>query len=186
VKQSISGGWYLAFFVIGILLGLLALQLLDKRDPLALLFPSTPQQDKGEQQPASHTKKTVAPPSQASTFARRSTPASPTNAVATEQLAPPPPPRPAPIHEPLVCDQKVAREVRDKAREIAEITDYGDHLSVRLRDEWRYYADSVRHSFVQKFADSDACLNGRSRTIEFFYQGKHYAISNPDSGISYD
>lgn len=178
MKQSISAGWIVAFFVIGILLGLLALQLLEARDPLAWLFPA---------------RETTTPASSPAVAARRNEPPSPAVASApptrreTSPVPPPAaeitPPLPERIAEPLVCDRRAAARVREKAREVAEIFSEGERLTVKLRDEWSYYSDGVRRSFVGQFTDSDTCLNGRPRPIEFYYQGDLFATALPEQGL---
>lgn len=179
MKQSISAGWIVAFFVIGILLGLLALQLLETRDPLAWLFPA---------------RETTTPASPPAVTSRRNEPP-PARAVAsaprvrgeTSPVPPPaaetPPPPPERIAEPLVCDRRAAARVREKAREVAEIFSEGERLTVKLRDEWSYYSDGVRRSFVKQFTDSDTCLNGHARPIEFYYQGNLFASALPEQGL---
>lgn len=88
--------------------------------------------------------------------------------------------------EPLICDQEMAKKIRAKAREIAEISEAPGVLSVRLRKQWAYYSPGIRESFLQAFAESDACLQGHSREIRFFYQGEQIAISRALKGLQLD
>ena len=74
--------------------------------------------------------------------------------------------------ETFICDKASAEAIRNKAREIAEISETaGGTLNVRLREQWSYYTPGIRMSFLQAFAESDTCLLGHSRTIHFYYKG---------------
>jgi hypothetical protein len=103
----------------------------------------------------------------------------------------PAPPKPVPqaadrSTEPLLCDQEMATKIRSKAREIAEISEASGVLNVRLRKQWAYYSPGIRESFLQAFAESDACLQGHSREIRFFYQGEQIAVSRALEGLELD
>jgi hypothetical protein len=86
--------------------------------------------------------------------------------------------------ETFLCDTASAEKIRNKARSIAEISETADGvLHVRLRQEWAYYTPGIRKSFLQTFAESDACILGHSRTIHFYYNGEEIAISRPAKGL---
>lgn len=193
-SEKISAAWYIAFFLVGILLGLL---LLRTYDVAALIRSWGAEPGSAAEHSASAGKEQVkaAKPVTAVTPSPRKKPIADAEPEPSSPVAPatadaaatePPPAEVAPVPEPFVCNQKRASAIRDKAREMAEIVTYSDHLAVRLRGEWAYYSDSVRRSFITKFADSDACLNGRSRQIRFFYQGKLYATADPEKGVAFE
>ncbi|MCW9088502.1 MAG: zinc ribbon domain-containing protein [Gammaproteobacteria bacterium] len=79
----------------------------------------------------------------------------------------------------LVCNREMARKIRAKALEIAEISESDGVLNVRMRQQWAYYTPGIRRSFLEAFAESDACLEGGSRRIHFFYGGEMFARSIP-------
>lgn len=86
---------------------------------------------------------------------------------------------PADTDETLVCNREMARKIRAKALEIAEISESDGVLNVRMRQQWAYYTPGIRRSFLEAFAESDACLEGGSRRIHFFYDGEMFARSIP-------
>lgn len=83
----------------------------------------------------------------------------------------------------LDCDPEMAQRIRAKALEIAELQEAPGVLHVRLRKQWEYYTPGIRRSFLQAFAESDVCLEGRARLINFYYQGELIAVSRPPSGL---
>lgn len=198
-SEKISSGWYIAFFLVGILLGLLVIRHSDVEDALLSVLDSqddnTQQlnvsnnsvEDREKDQGATSTNRTVSKPKSkvAKEPAATELHAQPTPQPLTEpEIIPALPP--APEHEPIACNKKKAEAIRDKARELAEIVSYDNHLVVKLGKEWAYYSDSVKRSFVVKFIDSDTCLNGKSRAIEFSYQGKLYASADPERGVMFE
>lgn len=86
--------------------------------------------------------------------------------------------------ETFLCDTDSAEKIRNKARSIAEIGESADGaLHVRLREQWAYYTPGIRKSFLQAFAESDTCILGHSRIIHFYYDGEEIAISRPARGL---
>lgn len=83
----------------------------------------------------------------------------------------------------LVCNPEAAQKILAKAREIAEIHQADGVLNVRLRRQWAYYTPGIRRSFLQAFAESDACVEGGTRPIHFYYEGVKVAVSEPSQGL---
>lgn len=91
---------------------------------------------------------------------------------------------PAATAAPVICNSEKAERVRRKALEIAELSESEGILQVRLRQPWAYYTPGIRQSFLEAFAESDACLAGHSREIQFYYRGKMIAIARVPEGLS--
>lgn len=159
-----------AFFVIGALLGLLfigtdAYRQLGEQMHAYLEQPATTSSD--DKQAA-----TIAKAEPAVTGASSVTNKTKDSSVSTAKT------------ETFLCNTASAEKVRNKARSIAEISETADGvLHVRLRQEWAYYTPGIRKSFLQAFAESDACILGHSRTIHFYYNGEEIAISKPAKGL---
>lgn len=85
--------------------------------------------------------------------------------------------------EMLVCNPEVAQKILAKAGEIAVIQQVDGILNVRLRQQWAYYTPGIRRSFLEAFAESDACIEGGTRPIHFYYGGEKIAVSEPPQGL---
>lgn len=87
------------------------------------------------------------------------------------------------VTEPVICDQAKALAVRKKAQEIAVIVEQGKVLNVTLGKEWAYYTPGIRRSFVERFAASDTCLHGGARQIRFYFRGEQVASTDAHGAI---
>lgn len=154
VRRSYRELWILLFFAIGVGLGLLLL------DRWRVTLPASPEgaESMGEEAPAAAAK-TPSPPA-----VRRA--------------------KEGPEYEPYYCDRAQAQAVREKAREIAEITVRSEEVTLHLGEEWAYYSEGLKASFVTKFTDSDTCLNGHPRQITFYYRGALVARVESEGGIT--
>lgn len=165
MKQPIPKSLILSFFLIGIILGLLFID-------TPLIQPAPPpvaEQGTPAPKPAKAAPKPLKRPVQERLSRGIAK-------VLPEKTA-------APVVEPLICDREWAQQVRLRAREIAEIIEQGNELSVRLGREWAFYASGHRIGFVQAFSDSDSCLAGRPRLIRFYFEGQEVAVADPVTGI---
>jgi hypothetical protein len=151
--------WVLAFFVMGMLMGLLLLLLQQQGEPsswLAFDWPGNVVVGEIAQKVGQTTK-------------------------------PKPEPRPEPVNsskvEPMRCDRAAARAVRDKARELATISEKGDALQLRLGGEWEYYLPGHRRGFIEAFAEADRCLQGNGRVIRFIFRGEEVAAVNAEGAV---
>ncbi len=86
-------------------------------------------------------------------------------------------------YEPMRCDHEAAEAIREKARNLAAFRDQGDKLTLTLGPAWGYYSEGLRRSFVEAFFESDGCLRGELRRIEFHYRGKLVAEADPDNWV---
>lgn len=186
MKEPVSFKWVVAFFFIGAVLGLLVLQVMKGRTSV-VTEPVASWSAPPVEVPASGVeKRPTSAPRVSVSRAPQVVPADVAERKAQDFVVPPTETQAVTTTvEPMRCNQEIAFKVREKALETTEIVNEGTLLKVRLRGEWDYYSDSVRRSFMVKFADSDACLNGQSRPIDFYYQGKLYAHADPDKGIEF-
>ena len=157
-----------AFFIIGALLGLLFVEselYHDLRDRVGVRSAAVPSAKVEERAGRSGGRQEqIAPAAQSAT---------------APVIAPPGEQDP----ELLVCNPEAAQKIIAKAREIAEIDTADGVVNVRLRRQWAYYTPGIRRSFLEAFAESDACLEGGSRPIHFYYDGVKIAVSTPPQGL---
>ncbi len=156
--------WVLAFFVMGVLMGLLLLVLMQGND-------HSPPPKTTQSRPEPATAPVVAKIREMVT--PRAEPTSENSSAAVE---------PAKI-KPIRCDRMEARKVYVKARELATIIDQGERLQLRMNDAWEYYSEGHRRGFVDAFADADRCLQGKLRPIRFSYRGVEVASVSADGAV---
>lgn len=176
VGPVVSRLWVLAFFVMGVVIGLLILVLQqggpgsiassESEAPVTLSEPATkkvPARVKAKPKIKAASRKSPAP-------------------VPHSEVEATPPPAEA-VVEPIECDRAEARAVRDKARTLALISNKGDELILQLNENWAYYSAGLRRSFVATFADADRCLSGRARTMRFYFRGEEVAVVTKSGAI---
>lgn len=83
----------------------------------------------------------------------------------------------------MACDTQASTRLQMMLSEMSTIRREGDKLHVYWRDDWKIASRTVKEQFVRGFADSDACLNARSRDITFYYRNKVVARATPGGGI---
>jgi hypothetical protein len=84
---------------------------------------------------------------------------------------------------PMRCDRKAARQVQEKARELATLSVQGGGLLLQLGAGWEYYSPGVRRSFVETFAAADHCLLGDGRPIRFTFRGDEVAEVTAEGAV---
>lgn len=166
-----------AFFIIGVLLGLLFIDSAYYGEMRRVVYAFVEAEDEPSETPS---RQEASPRRQASA---RVVPESGSEAGVSAEGGGAQGKAPETLTEALLCDMEVARRVRLKAREIAEISESEGVLRVRLRRQWAYYSPGVRRSFFTAFAESDACLQGRTREIHFYYNGEKIAVSRAPGGL---
>lgn len=172
LRSPLSRAWVFAFFVMGIVIGLLLLVLQQGGDPLALL--------EGASQPQPVAPVLSKPAVHSSAQVSRGGTVTPTPAARTPSDAPSlpgnvPAAPPETTTEPMACDRRAAQAVRDKARSLALISEQADVLLLHLGSDWVYYSPGHRRGFINAFAEADRCLAGHLRPIRFFFRGEEVA-----------
>lgn len=83
----------------------------------------------------------------------------------------------------LACDSASAKKVQGMLHEMAVWQEKGGVVTFKWGSDWDHAAPHERLGLVRAFADSDACLMGRAREINFYRFGKLVAQASPTSGI---
>ena len=83
----------------------------------------------------------------------------------------------------LACDKAGAKKSLGMLREMAVWSEKGGDVTFKWGSDWDHAAPHERLALVQAFANSDACLTGRAREINFYRLGKLVAQASPTSGI---
>ena len=83
----------------------------------------------------------------------------------------------------LACDKAAARKVQSMLREMASWSEKEDRITFRWGSDWDQTASHQRLGLVRAFADSDACLTGRAREVNFYRMGKLVGKASPTTGI---
>jgi hypothetical protein len=85
--------------------------------------------------------------------------------------------------QPLQCDRAAALKVMERARSLASMHEQGGRLTLNLTREWEYYSAGHRRSFVEVFSEADRCLQGQFRELHFLYQGREVASVSSGGAI---
>ncbi|MEN8170626.1 MAG: hypothetical protein ABFS08_10430 [Pseudomonadota bacterium] len=171
-RRGISRVWVLAFFVMGILMGLLFLILQQGESPSWLEF------DRSEKVALEDVDQIAGEATRPQSKPRPRPQLEPKSHMGSKPHTPQ-----ATSVEPMLCDRKAAQAVRDKARSLATISEQGGILMLRLGRAWEYYSPGHRRSFVQAFADADLCLQGQARAISFSFRGEKVAMVNAEGAV---
>jgi len=83
----------------------------------------------------------------------------------------------------LGCDRAASQKVQGMLREMATWQEKDGVITFKWGSDWDHAAPHERLGLVRSFADSDACLMGRAREINFYRVGKLVAKASPTSGI---
>jgi hypothetical protein len=81
------------------------------------------------------------------------------------------------------CDQSAARRVQSMLRDMATWYEKDGKITFKWGADWDQAAPHERLGLITTFADSDACLSGRAREINFYRVGKLVGKASPTSGI---
>lgn len=182
-RGEIPRVWVLAFFIMGILIGLLLLNLQGVR------YLPVQEESKPEQVAAQEKSGTVKEDSREKTdklVELEKTVARLKKSVtrAAEKLPKPAPaPEPAPPVEAVQCDRQDATEVWAKAEKLATIVENSGRLQLHLKREWEYYGSGHRRGFIEAFSDAALCLKGHHRPILFIFRGDEVATVSADGVV---
>lgn len=81
----------------------------------------------------------------------------------------------------VACDKDAARKVQLMVREMGTWAEQGDRVTFTWGSDWDH--TTQRTGLVHAIADSDACLVGRAREINFYRKGGLVAQASPKTGI---
>lgn len=183
VEPVVSRLWVLAFFVMGVMIGLLLLVL--QEGGLGAAISALKQEPAVASKSVAVTSPAKAPAKTQAKQKPRKPPAptpTPESAQGRGEVEPPPASASA-VVEPLKCDRAEAHAIRDKARTLALISEQGDELTLQLNENWAYYSPGLRRSFAVTFADADRCLSGRARVIHFSFRGEEVALVSREGAL---
>lgn len=83
----------------------------------------------------------------------------------------------------IACDQAAASSVQSMLRDMATWYEKDGKITFKWGSDWDQAAPHERLGLIRSFADSDACLTGRPREINFYRKGKLVGKASPSSGI---
>ncbi|GJL73279.1 MAG: hypothetical protein NMNS01_24780 [Nitrosomonas sp.] len=83
----------------------------------------------------------------------------------------------------LECDSVAAIRIQSMLREMATWKEKNDVITFKWGPDWDETAPHDRIELVKTFSNSDACLTGRAREINFYRIGRLVAEASPTSGI---
>ena len=81
------------------------------------------------------------------------------------------------------CNVSSARDVQRMLSSMGSWRELDGTIIFKWGAEWDDLATPERLNMITTFADSDACLQGRPRRIDFYRKGKLVGRASPDSGI---
>lgn len=81
------------------------------------------------------------------------------------------------------CNRASAEKVQSLLRDMATWQERNGVVTFKWGPGWDEAAPHERVGLVRSFADSDACLTGQAREINFYRMGKRVATASPSSGI---
>ncbi len=180
LTPAVPRQWILIFFVMGIVLGLILLNLEQAEAPWWLNL----QWINGSDEPAVEGEQSQATTASPTSPGKVPQPAVRSRQPANVQKTPSPSSADEPDIEPRYCDRNKAWAIREKARSLATISEQGEQLLLRLSRDWEYYNPGHRRGFIEAFAEADLCLReGRGRTIRFSYRGKEVATVSAEGAV---
>ena len=83
----------------------------------------------------------------------------------------------------IACDQAAARKVQSMLGEMGTWNEKNEKITFKWASDWDHLERHQRLGLIRTFADSDACLTGRPREINFYRMGKLVGKASPTSGI---
>jgi len=81
------------------------------------------------------------------------------------------------------CDTAQAAKVQGMLHGMATWRAVGEKTEVKWGSDWDQYTPSEKTAMISTFANADACLTGKARTIEFYRNGKLVGEASPTYGI---
>lgn len=84
----------------------------------------------------------------------------------------------------FACDRAASQRVQSMLREMASWSEKNGKVRFEWSSDWDSADRAQRRGLITTFADSDACLTGRAREIEFYRNGKLVGRASPTNGIS--
>lgn len=82
------------------------------------------------------------------------------------------------------CDKSAAEEVQASLRDLAFWQESKGVITFKWGSDWDQAAPHERLGLIRAFADSDACLAGGVREINFYRMGKLVGKASPSAGIN--
>lgn len=83
----------------------------------------------------------------------------------------------------LACDESRARNVQSMMQSMGTWNENSGVTTFKWGAAWDDFAPHERKGMISAFADSDACLKGVAREINFYRKGKLVGKASPSSGI---
>jgi hypothetical protein len=83
----------------------------------------------------------------------------------------------------FACDESKARNVQSMLQSMGTWNEKSGVTTFKWGAAWDDFAPHERKGMITAFADSDACLTGRPREINFYRKGKLVGKASPSSGI---
>lgn len=81
------------------------------------------------------------------------------------------------------CDQVGARKSQRMLREMAVWSEKGGVITFKWGPDWDHATPDERDRLLHAFADSEACLTGHAKEINYYRLGKLVGTASPTSGI---
>ena len=83
----------------------------------------------------------------------------------------------------FACDRAAAQKVQGMLHEMATWYEKDGKITFKWGSDWDHAAPNQRLNLIRTFADSDACLSGSAREVNFYRMGKLVGKASPTSGI---
>jgi hypothetical protein len=84
----------------------------------------------------------------------------------------------------FACDETASRNVQKMLHEMAIWYADKDIITFKWGSDWDEATPTEKLSLIKTFANSDACLTGKPREINFYRKGKLVGKASPTSGIN--
>ncbi len=83
----------------------------------------------------------------------------------------------------FACDPDAARNVQAMLRDMGTWQEKSGKITFTWGSDWDQANSQQRIDLIKTFADSDACLTGNAREIEYYRNGKLVGEASPTAGI---
>ena len=83
----------------------------------------------------------------------------------------------------MACDSTASQKVQAMLREMGTWYEKGGVITFKWGSDWDQAAPHERNGLIRAFADSEACLSGRAKEINYYRNGKLVGKASPTSGI---
>lgn len=81
------------------------------------------------------------------------------------------------------CDRAAAQQVQQTLRQMATWHERDGVITFEWGRDWDTVDAQKRESLIRAFADSEACLTGRAKEIDYYRNGKLVGRASPVYGI---